>query len=436
MTTAQVTSRPPFDDPVSAQTQWISLLSIAWLLLGVRVDLVSLGGSSVRLEDVILAGLAARLLPRLPELAKDRVNLLMLLIAAASVMSLGFASGAGRVEAPVGLLYALRPLEYWVVYATLVPAKGRLTVSESRLRRLVYVVVLVQVAAASAQVLGGVSFGFSKFSVERGAGLTAGPYELGAICVIGGLYALGRGNLAIFAVGLLGILLSASRISLVAYLVGATFLVGALLLRRRSTTTVRPGTVGVTLGSMALVVALIASPVMGSITSPLSDRLTSTSILSTWHDSREIASVVPTPHSSMQYFQIAYGSISSIQEGPSADNSSLIRFYRWNLLLFALSAEGAYLLGLGPSFPGPSVDGALLRIFVETGIVGLLLWCVLYVSLFRRSDVAGRSALLATLVGSLVIDLPFAMRVAVLLLVVLAASQRASNLQAGGEVDG
>jgi hypothetical protein len=76
------------------------------------------------------------------------------------------------------------------------------------------------------------------------------------------------------------------------------------------------------------------------------------------------------------------------QEGDTAlegyDMSWWIRIHKWLFMVkcFALHPE-CYLQGLGPGFAGAALDGGLLRILTEYGIVGTFLFMKFFGSLYR-----------------------------------------------------
>lgn len=405
------------------------VLIVGWLLAGPRIELVAAFGSSVRLEDCLLGVLlvvVAAHWTRSPALRARRTG--VLLLGAAGVLSAAWGTLGGGVSAAPSLLYALRPLEYWVVYpAVLLALERRPRASERRFVRMLAVVTVVQVVAAVLQAALGLSVGFSKFAYDRGAGLTAGPYELGAICAALACYWLWRQTYSLAGLALVGVVISASRISLLAVAAAAVFV---LLARRRAgvDTQVRrsPARHRLAVGLAALLAAagLALSLVWGpALVSGSLDRLESTSINAEWSAARQLASSGSRLHTSDAYQERAYTDF-MVDIGQyvssAADASTLIRFYRWHLLLGSWSDPADRVLGLGPSFAGPSVDGAYVRVLVEGGLVGVAAWSLLTRRLWSRNTRWFQAVLVTTLVGGIFIDIPFAMRPAILVWVLAA----------------
>lgn len=393
---------------------------LLWLTVGWRVDLLSIGGSAVRVDDLLIIALA----PMAMKVAREhresigRLNWAMGLLVFFAYLSSFVNFLTGRVDLSVALLFASRPLEYWIIFLAAVHVVS--VAGFQILVRLTYFAVTFHVAVAVLQYMGIFDIGFSKFSSERGAGFTAGPYELGAICVIIGLAALNQRRTGFVAVALLGILISVSRISLLAFVVGASYIALRRWRQGGREVRLRPSTV---LIFVSITILVIVSAFVGfaeRVVKPASDRLNQTSVFASFESAGRMASTFPAGLTSGEYQRIAYDGIDFVISSAGADASSDVRFFRWHMLLDNMGSSWNWFLGLGPSYPGPSVDGALLRILVETGFFGLMAWALLFVGLWRRVDRSGRAALLGTLVGSTVIDLPFAMRVAAVLLIVCA----------------
>jgi hypothetical protein len=177
-------------NPASPVSTALTVFSVGWLLIGPRVELVGVGGASLRVEDFVLLMLGISALRnwgviRANRLIQPGIGLILL----ASLVCVGVAVSLGAVNPLPSVLYAVRPLEYWVIYPALA-----VTVWRDRIRAIRYIqvclalVTILNAGVAALQYLGDVTIGFSKFSNQRGAGLTAGPYELGAISAMVACY--------------------------------------------------------------------------------------------------------------------------------------------------------------------------------------------------------------------------------------------------------
>jgi hypothetical protein len=403
-----------------------------WLLVGPRVQLVEVYGSSVRVDDFVLIGgfvvawFSGATKPALP-LARPLIG-----VVTAGLVAALIGTAVGTVEPVPALLYALRVGEYFLIYPTVAIA---LTAGGERcagqFEKLLVIVTVLQVGVATAQTILGLDIGFSRFSFQRGAGLTSGPYELGAICAALAVVWFARQRYLLLVLALVGLLLSASRISMAAVVIGLAVYV---VLRRREREgppqlpaegsmralayTFRP----LVLACAASLVLLSAGSAVGLFLSGSLDRAGSTSITDAWSVSGALAAGPPFTDAE-SYQSAAYVGFAQTLDvdsaQPQSDVSNLVRFYRWHLLLNSMT-PASWAVGLGPSFAGASVDGALLRVVVETGVMGAAAWVMLMKAAWRRQSGAMRGVLLTFLVGSVFIDLLFALRPSVLVWALLA----------------
>jgi hypothetical protein len=403
------------------------IVCLALLLLSPRVVILPLGGSSLRLEDFLLAGMLVLVIRRWRSIrARGYASTGVIYVALVSGISVLLNSAMRSIDPFAGALYGARVLEYWIVFPLVWMALVSYGASfESSLVRLLKAVTIVQVGVAAAQVAGVLTFSFSKFSLERGAGLTAGPYELGAICAALACVWFARGELQYALIATLGVVLSSSRISLVAVLFGVLWL---LLARTRggresAPMKVKPQVMIVALFVGAAGLALGSTTASGAL-KPIGDRLGSTSISSTWHYAGDYASAVSPPASSAEYSQIAYQSITNGVDfellGAGGDTSNLVRFFRWRILLNSTDSVTEWAIGHGPSFAGPSVDGAIFRVVIELGLVGLVAWGVMAKRLFVGRTKWIQAVGVTYLIGSMFIDVLFAMRPMLLLWILVA----------------
>ncbi|MCC2033588.1 O-antigen ligase family protein [Microbacterium allomyrinae] len=441
-------SDAPTDRSSSRRSRWRDwlsidiavLLAVAWLLIGPRVELIPFASSSIRLEDVIFVALAIFVAVSGWRRIRDTLGTGML-IATAGVLAVGLISAtlgviSGRVEIAPSLLYALRPLEYWIVLPAVL--LGLRTVA-GRTRRIVLMLGAVTVLQTSVGMLqiAGIPIGFSKFTYERAAGLTAGPYELGAICAMLACFWLFRRQYVLAVVALAGLVASQSRVSIVAVAFG---LVVLLLGVRKAVARTLSGlwrnhrATVLLVGGGLLVVSVATVTWFGA---PVVDRLAGTSIFAAWEDAQRFSQSIPPPATAEDFGRVAYGQIDVVLQGALIDDvSNVVRFFRWQLLIAAIAASPlAVFFGLGPSFAGPSVDGSFLRIVVEFGLAGLAAWGYWLYRSVQGARVWILAVLTTLLIGSAVIDLLFALRPMVLFWFLVAVawldapSRRRSDLE-------
>lgn len=409
---------------------FILLIGLLWLTTGPRVDIVAFAGSSVRVEDALLAlGLVAVVArwKTVKPLIEGRTGIA--LVTLVSISAAGVAVVLGTVHLAPAVLYAVRPFEYWAIFPmalALLDNGGRS--AETALIRVLALTTVAHTVVATAQFLFGFNIGFSAFSLERGAGLTNGPYELGAIMAMLICFWLSEGRMVLAAVAAGGLLVSLSRISIIGALCGLAAMAIAMLLKRAPTPAtqrsriLRPGSV--VTATIATVAILLCFPLISTkVIRPAVERTQSTSISSSWEAGRQLAAITPPSTNSDQYAAAAYDAIADtvLDNVTSGDASNEVRFYRWNLLLNELSrSPERMLLGLGPSFAGPSVDGAYLRIVVESGVLGAIVWGVMFARWVRRAPAWFIGAAVSLFVGGVFIDIFYAERPMVFLWVLLA----------------
>lgn len=430
---------------------WFVMASLLWLLVGPRVAVP--GGLGIRYEDLLFVALAfvvVRTRGRRRMLVRIE-NLGIAAVTAASLVSTAVGVAAGRVEPALSALYALRPLEYWIVYPTIVLLLvERAEPWTGRLRVLLAGVTILQTAFALAQYLLGLQIGFSHQAYSRGAGLTAGPYELGAISAALLIFWLAQRRFVLAIIAAAGLLVSISRISLIGAVAGLAVLGVLLLIRRLRRRRGRPSaplstrairTVAATGSALVVVVVALTlalltpagSRLAQQATAPITDRFGSTSITGSWTAAEGLAARIPPVETAAQYDSIAFLHIFDHVDAEraadvGAEASNLVRFFRWHLILDNLSSPDRIGLGLGPSFVGGSVDGSYLRFLADGGVLGVLAWAVLIVGWFRRTPPWMAGVVVSMLVGALFIDIVYALRAMVLFWALLAVARQGGAL--------
>lgn len=420
------------------------VLAVTWLLVGPRIPLANVAGSSIRLEDAVFAVLWVFVLGRWRSVTRSMPKRQVFFIVVISLIATGFAVFADRVSVGPALLYSLRPLEYWVVFPALyfVFRSGEAK-SRKFFVRSFAIVTLIQVGVAALQALLGIDLGFSKFSLERGAGLTAGPYELGAICSMLAVFWIVRRNYVLAAISVCGVLLAASRISIIGLAVGAFF---ALLISRKSgikeVVSREKRVLTLLIGSTLLFTSctlLFLSPMSAQqLGSPVVDRLQDTSTLDAWNTTGGFTSGLQLPENASDYNRLAYGYMpyllgsGGFASAVSGEASDMVRFFRWHVLIDRLNDPSTITFGLGPSFAGASVDGSFLRMIAETGIVGFAVWLAAIRGWLKNLQPEVSGALIALLVGAVFIDVLYSLRPMVLLWAMIAFSDAERLLASNG----
>jgi hypothetical protein len=463
--------------------RWAIALLLLWLLVGPRIELGLLG---LRLEDVVFGVLALLCLLHVGRVRRPSgPTIAIAAVAAAGVLSAVVASARGMVDPVTSMLYAVRPLEYWIAFpATLLLLSGPLTaVWSKRMDLLLVVVTVLQTLFAVLQYYFALPVGFSHAAYTRAAGLTVGPYELGAISAALVVYWVAHGRFTMASLAVIALAASISRISILGAGIALAVLVVAwivhvvrrvrpdglltatglrgrsrLALAGQALSVVAAGLVlGFTIGVIQVpTIELPQAPVAEEPAAPappsdeptseapteeppapveqagpqapedsIATRLASTSVLGSWNAAGDIADLVPPVRSAQEYAFAAYSGMNVyLNANTMADRgveaSNLVRFYRWHLILKTIDDPADVIFGLGPSFVGPSVDGSYLRFYADGGVLGLLAWAALIVVWLRRPPLWMVCATLTLLVGALFIDIVYAQRPMVLYWMLLA----------------
>lgn len=409
---------------------FVVLMGVLWLTTGPRVDIVAFAGSSVRVEDALLALALIAVVGRwktVKPLLEGRTGIA--LVTTVSIAAAAIATVLGTVHLAPALLYAIRPFEYWAMFpVALVLLENGGRSAETALIRVLALATVAHTVVASAQFLFGFNIGFSAFSLERGAGLTNGPYELGAIMAMLICLWLAEGRMVLAATAAGGLLMSLSRISIIGALCGLAAMTVVMLLARspkqvsQRPRALRPGSV--VTATAATIAILLAFPLLSAkVIQPAIERTQTTSVASSWEAGRQLAAITPRPTTSDEYAATAYDAIGDtvLDNVTSGDASNEVRFYRWNLLLNEITrSTERMLIGLGPSFAGPSVDGAYLRIVVESGLLGAIVWLAMFARWIRRAPAWFVGAAISLFVGGVFIDIFYAERPMVFLWLLLA----------------
>ncbi|WP_146072306.1 hypothetical protein [Arthrobacter sp. Y81] len=386
----------------------------------------------MRLEDALLLLLWVYVLTRWGKATSGLPRRGVTAIVAVSLLATAFAVIGERVSLGPSILYSLRPLEYWAVFpATYFVLRLGTDKHRTYFVRVLGAVTLIQVGVAAAQAVFGFNIGFSKFSVERGAGLTAGPYELGAICSMLAIFWLMRRNYPLAGIAALGVFLTASRISIAGIVIGSVIAIVFSKGKTPAAGTMRPKrVVNVVLGMLLIAGAgmfVAANPSSsGALGDPVIGRLQDTSTVDSWTLSGQVASSLEMPNNANEYYTLAYGSMPYLLgEGGfastgSGEASDMVRFFRWHILIDSIDSPWTFLFGLGPSFAGASVDGSFVRMMVETGVIGLGVWAWSIRRWGRSLAPALKGVIVALLVGAIFIDLLYSLRPMVLMWAMLA----------------
>jgi hypothetical protein len=348
---------------------------VVWCIFSFRVILIHTAGSGLRIDDVLIL-IAFLLLLFRGDLRRTTRPLpfnIYLGFVAISVISVAWNAAMGRVDPFISCLFVARLLQYMVFYYL----GYRIAKNGIRITRLLSYYLAFLCAIVPLQMLGLLpvlgSFGDI---TSRAVGNTNGPYELAAVgafllCYLG--YSSPKKTKGVFSILL--VLLSASRITFIAT---ALSVAKVILWKSRSRAILILRVVGLGLvGCVAFLVLHSTSSNLPGTQDGVIGRLTtaaSTGIsLNTLGAAYGAAAVY---HNSTDYSQGAFSDADAEANQGGGDVSGLTRVFRWtSLIKSTLNGLDTILIGLGPSFGSIAVDGYFVRVFVETGVLGLLVFC-------------------------------------------------------------
>jgi hypothetical protein len=353
---------------------------VTLVLVVPKVNILSFGpyeGAGLRVEDFLILTFYALLGPIWVWHAKKltQIEAAFVLFIAASLLSLlaNLAFHRGSV------LYALRLLEYWALFYAGVLA-WRFGIGE---RVLGWLLVLncLAIGLQYFHLIGGWSNGIFVPYLTRPTGLTNGSYEAPFVVGLISVFLLKRlvswrlyGSILLATSS---ILMTGARVVLVGYLMAV--LLSLLRKRRRSRSRGRQRVLA-PLSTLVIiaVIALVAAPQLFERFGGLANiKLLSAEVVEIYsraHGERNGATGEEFKRSQLTLRTQDAKSYIVEELELSTDLSLLVRTNKWfwGVKSFFDQDAGMYFVGVGPGTMGNALDGGFLRIFLETGIIGLL----------------------------------------------------------------
>jgi len=355
---------------------------VLWWLLPLlflpKVNLITFGGgetAGVRIDDILLFGFSFFFLFAALSLRKTLIPLEKLMIAITGLSLVSFAFNRflfalGEIDVNSSIFYALRPLEYFLFFYVGQMAYGRLA-----LNFLIALFLSWNALIMGLQWLGAIPAvsvdGFMYVS-GRIPGIASFPSEMGALlnlCFCALLFSTHKLNewipyFLFITIGAL-VMMTASRASMAAHVIVFMFYLKTSSGNRQGARLV--------LGSLFL---LIAFGIFLTILPHIEEIYDRSLGLLSWSNLDLIKDV-------WHHIEPSHNPLGneSVEYDDGYDMSWWIRIHKWcyALKVYTLHPE-CYLQGIGPGFASAGLDGGILRIFVELGIVG----AVLYAFFFRK----------------------------------------------------
>lgn len=358
-------------------------IAVLWCVFSFKISLVGVGEAGIRIDDGLIL-LAVMLLilrgdfVRIPLSRSFRAYLIFVLVNIASVVWNGM---AGRVSMVYAMFFAARLVEYMVFYY-LGYALMESGVNVWRGLRIYFYILCAVVPLQTLRLLPVASH----FNASRASGNTNGPYELAAVAAFFLCYfGYRKRNKWGAAAAFLMVLSTASRITFVGTLLSLT---KRLMVQSRSKVRVVAVAVVVLLLMLGGKVWLSSMPAVTNQDEGLASRLQGSTSLTSFDEAQQLYASVPVYRTSGQYVESAYLMAIGYGAESEKDVSGLVRLFRWVALLKSSTANvDSLIIGLGPSFGSAAVDGYFVRVFVETGLIGLASFLYFLREMLRRKTV-------------------------------------------------
>ena len=321
--------------------------------------------SSIRIDDVIIVFFVLKGKTGSIFLSKKPI-LCFLLYTFVSLVSTVYNSSFGEVDFVASLLFTLRPLEYYV-YIALGYELAKSKFSPDLTLKFYVIYCFALIAGQTLGIIGGVS----NFSFDRAIANTGGPWELAAVAAFLMSYFIMSKNATFTAFSSFMLILTQSRITLVASIL--VFLFGNLnsvikIIRKK-----------IVVLSICIFTSLLSIWALYSFTASdyISHQKASNSGVTARFETfgsndtlttlNEILVTTKAASNRQDYFNKTYGEglndiLTNSGEG---DASAFVRFTRWVTLV-------------------KTVDGNYVRIFVETGLVGLITYLLFLLSCLKN----------------------------------------------------
>lgn len=371
-----------------------SAKALLWMIVPLfflpKVNLITFGGgetAGVRIDDVLLFGFsffflfaATSLRKTISPIEKGMFALIFLSLFSFVFNRLLFALGEINVNASV--FYALRPLEYFLFFYIGQMAFGRLSLSSLMFSFLMWNTLIMGLQWVEA--IPAVSVDGFMYVSGRMPGIASFPSEMGALLNLIFCYLLFSDALEklpfknikeiipyalfLFIGGL--VLMTASRASLVAHLVAFIFYLKTCAGNKQAAR--------LALGFLILV---IAGGVFILILPHIEELYERSLGLFSWSNLDLVQEV-------WHHIDTSYNPLGneSVDYDDGYDMSWWIRIHKWcyALKVFTMHPE-CYLQGIGPGFASAGLDGGILRIFVELGLIGSVLYCAFFRNIMNLS---------------------------------------------------
>jgi hypothetical protein len=341
------------------------VFSFKFIVLGVNE-------SGVRVDDPIIFLVFLLLLFRgdFLQVRRSRPFNLYLIFVGVSFASTAWSAWNGRVDWLYSTLFVARLVQYQIFYY-IGYAVAKAGFDFGRILKVYLATLCVLVPLQSLHILPIPN----AFTAERASGNTNGPYEMAAVAAFLLCYLGFRNKQRLSGAAAVVLMIWTAARSTFA---GAAISLGKILYRQSRPLKIKfallAGVGFLAVASLWTMGFQFGSSDAGS-KAGFFERLSSSASVGTVSDAIAVYNASPSYQNSEQYSNGAFLYAIAAATQNQGDTSGLMRIFRWTALLkSAFAHPDTVIIGLGPSFGTSAVDGYYVRVFVETGAAGLVVF--------------------------------------------------------------
>ncbi len=360
-------------------TRRYTLAFLTFCVFSFKIILIEFGESGLRTDDFLAVGMFLLVISvyRRVNFVIPRSLLIYLGFLTVSLFSLVINSIYHRVDPVLCAVFIGRLGQYLIFYFV-----GYMLVKYDSFNPKIFsyyaVFLMIVVPLQNLEILPVIS----GFSSSRAIGNTNGPYELAAVCSFLIFWLSSIGNQKLY-VGMWVIeVMTGSRITI--------FSTAAIdLIKRVVTQRIEKGIALILFFIAVSLLAVVFIAVENSDSEidyeSTTGRLSSIfEVSGTLQNFENLYDVVPIYQNDKEYFFGTFIESVMMAQKLGGDDSLNIRMVRWaTLIKSAMQNNETILFGLGPSFGSAAVDGHFVRVFVETGLFGEIVFIIFILSVLK-----------------------------------------------------
>ena len=360
-------------------TKFLVSVIILWLLFLPKIDLLPIGSFYIRLEDFLYLLLLPIAIQKSHFLLNKRLRfahlyIIYLLFSFCSSLISYLQGGFDNIL--LSLLVGIRQIQYFM----LLPIALSMKFNPVHIRKVALTYVYYSLAVSLLQSANILSV--SRFSSERFMSVTNGPYEFAVqlilcIAILGGNFKYIKSSVVAF----LSLLATSSRVTILGFLLYKLYQYICTLLSNFPVIKIKKNFIIVFTFLIFLLISFIAyfqsRPSDVFVYFSLLERIKDISLSDLYSVVESVINGPTELGSSSGFADQSMGYISKYYADASFDLSGLIRIYKYiSLLRIQFESFTTILWGVGPGYIVSALDSSLLRILIENGVFGFIVFGV------------------------------------------------------------